>query len=851
MDFLERSITIRNMNETSTNNESEICCGLCGHNECEVKILSCGCSLHARCVPVTLLAQYRKAVEFKTHTTSQFSCPTCNSEVTGFYINPLSLTDLEKAGSLNHSDWINEMGAMNKKRKRGINGDPEYNMNIEASEESVHASASPFLLWSDSSSEKETQNEKFHFRTGRWSPSEIEYVDQLIQCFDQSTLALPHGIKLNELLRDLLMCKSSRLTKKMKNAKLSQRSYKLGHIPALHDFAEVSKAQQAFLDSVSSPVTRLVLKFNISRTWRIHFSNLCLQSGYDALENQDWLNSLDELDKRVTDAEESVRKYRRNRLIKALRNDTLQESLDGVYINGYPVPNKPVVNKAQRNRSNSVVALASLTTHLKHKPVTPASAPTQLMNTNNIKMEDAFGPSGDISITTINFNPTPMNEMNNDNFSVDFLDLDQSVSCETFLTLPETGTEKNNNLFLSRIMNFIKEETIPFHCVDCWIPCNNNEGGSQSYNDTGCNNHATRLIQAGHDCHSDASTLTAYHLHEFCVYSKNFSFSPGAGLPGRCYQSGCSYWESDIQNASQDHFRRLGGAKEAGLQTAVGIPIRCSKIGTVVVCMYSLLNVGYDEDLMRRCTVEFQKFNPEPKWSLSINIPESDKKPPTVPQFRPPLISSGPHSFQTSDCAQSHSSSKSQDASTGSNNDSINSDEAMEIANLLAEHMPSFEAEGQNRVELIRSLRMILLKCPHSVSAEEKGMLVILRKSYEGYCKVQRKKSDVVNLLVSDWEYLTKEHERKSPWGVSAMTHVNYASATSNEINACQVSPTIDELNSSNSSSIVKAGTFMLPPPNVSNYKIQRATGPLHTQYNFVSNVSLADVSESLERKQP
>ena len=158
-------------------------------------------------MPVSLLAQYRKAVEYKTHSTTQFPCPTCNSEVTGFYINPLSLTDLEKAGSLNHTDWLNEAGAMNKKRKRGINGDSEFGMNMEESEESVQASASPFLLWSDSSSEKETQNEKFHFRTGRWSQAETDYVDLLIKCFDQSTLALPHGIKLNELLRDLLMCK--------------------------------------------------------------------------------------------------------------------------------------------------------------------------------------------------------------------------------------------------------------------------------------------------------------------------------------------------------------------------------------------------------------------------------------------------------------------------------------------------------------------------------------------------------------------------------------------------------------------------------------------------------------------
>lgn len=54
------------------------------------------------------------------------------------------------------------------------------------------------------------------YRTGRWSSDEMAYVDRLIRSFDAGLLPLPHGIKLNEFLCDLLSCRTSRLTKKLK-----------------------------------------------------------------------------------------------------------------------------------------------------------------------------------------------------------------------------------------------------------------------------------------------------------------------------------------------------------------------------------------------------------------------------------------------------------------------------------------------------------------------------------------------------------------------------------------------------------------------------------------------------------
>lgn len=120
------------------------------------------------------------------------------------------------------------------------------------------------------------------FRTGRWASEESTYVDKLIQCFDAGLLALPHGIKLNDFLCEMLSCRTSRLTKKLKNAKLSTRSYRSlisgGFVSDpkginLNLVASIQRAQTLFLKTVTPEWVRIELQFNISRMWRTHLAN--------------------------------------------------------------------------------------------------------------------------------------------------------------------------------------------------------------------------------------------------------------------------------------------------------------------------------------------------------------------------------------------------------------------------------------------------------------------------------------------------------------------------------------------------------------------------------------------------
>lgn len=807
--------------------------------------------------------------------------------MTGFHICPLRLGDLEVAGKLNrheyHGDNNDRGGAGDsKKRKRtdsqqdGIGGGIDEDMN---SEEYTCASASPFLLWSTSTQDKDHQNDKLHFRTGRWSSSETFFVETLIQCFDNATLPLPHGIKLNEFLKDLLMCKryvdflllvsliscfillcciylissikiqSSRLTKKMKNAKLSHRNYKLiMATPAIHDIKAVSQAQQNFLDSIPSQVTRLILKFNMSRIWRLHFSNLCLQTGYESVLGGDWLQSLEDFDNQVKNAETAVKRYRRERLIKALRSDSFQDCIDGVYVG----PNNEGImaaNNAKIPRISSGVALSTLNNHLavpNESTVTAAALQSTYITEESPFSEQKPEPAEefstislsdqiprDLTITTIKLKDPTVASHNGDNFSIDFLDdLDGSLSGETYLSLKDTRLSyKKKNMFLSRIMSFLESQNLPIHCIDCWVPSNTKTEEQQS-----SGQHVNqfpplmRLVHAGDDLRSDLTSITEFQLHEFGVYSKKFSFDPGAGLPGRCYSSLTYSWENNIQTASPEHFKRLGGARYAGIMTAIGLPIQYPKIGTIVIGLYSLTNLNYNSQMLEMCKNEFQKFEIEPKWNLSLDVSTTSDNTTSfseIPstgdlsnQSKSTLCHQNHANDQTSNASSHNKSSNGSVESSSGDSQQLNTDQAMEMANFIGEHIPSIE-QLNDRSDMMRSLRMQLLNFPDNVAAPAKRNLKTLWRSYKSYCKVQREKRDIVKLLMSDWEFMMKEEKQDlSPWGSKGMTHVDYSvsnnpppNLNSSRIKSNTASTTHQEVtNNRITSTLLSANSLSYPP---------------------------------------
>jgi len=812
------------------NQENNHICRSCGYAGSEVKVLGCECSLHVRCIPISIFANHRNAAKSNPQASNlSICCPSCTQQAKGFYIYPLSFVDLEEAGKQNVTEWLDEHEiGMKRKRRMDYQGDVD-GVDSDDSAENAHAAASPFLLWSNNFEEGATQSDRLHFRTGRWSTAETVYVDMMIKCFDQRTLTVPHGMKLNEFLRDILMCKSSRLTKKMKNAKLSHRSY---DFEACHqsnsDIVKLSQLQQDFLDSMSSQVTRLVLKYNMSRIWRMHFSNLCVQAGFDLIYDQDWLESLNEKDRRVSLAEEKVRQTRRKRLVKALRKDSMQ-STDGIYLCSLQPQSTDSNQNLHKRRSNSSIALSSLTTHLVHngddnQPNAVSSKKSASLYDFSIPQETSI-PVNDFSISSMKCVPITCKEDINslgEDFSIGLLDMDEAITDDAFLPLAEVVRETEKDPFLRKIMSYIEEQSLPFHYIDYWVPSQN-----ALPNTSIDNNDSFRLIHAGDISRHDLSSLTRYYLHEFGIYSKNFSFAFNAGLPGRVYSNLASTWESNIQNVDAQFFERVGGAKNAGIQTVVGIPVSRPQLGTTVVVLYSLLNYAKDEIIMRKCATDFQRFIHESKWSSSDDLLSSGDQAHQVSFSKPPqdVIVPTSRSLETrSDCGSK---------SSGSKDEIINADQAMEIANLLTEHMPQFDSRDK-RSNAFTSLRISLLKCPNNVSDDTLNKLTILKKSYDSYCKAHRNESEIVRLLLNDWEFISDEQKQSnSPWGSHSMTHVDYSvQGVSPVTPRGEDSPVISKMTS--------FGSFKLPPPTISeNGSIETKPSSSFHSLRLVSSTSL------------
>ena len=171
----------------------------------------------------------------------------------------MSFSDLERAIELRQQCAQAAVTASADSKKRGRDEEAIYHQ--------IQAESSFLLL-----NHTRTSSEHVNHRTGRWSNEEVAFVDALVLAFDLGTLPLPHGIKLNEFLGDMLLCKSSRLTKKMKNAKLSTRSYTLGLFDSRNSqvCTTLAPLQEQFLHSVTSEPMQLELRFNMVKMWRTH-----------------------------------------------------------------------------------------------------------------------------------------------------------------------------------------------------------------------------------------------------------------------------------------------------------------------------------------------------------------------------------------------------------------------------------------------------------------------------------------------------------------------------------------------------------------------------------------------------
>jgi len=682
-------------------------------------------------------------------------CPACKANrVQKISLVPLALDDLDRAVAL---------------RRAAASPSEEFHV-MEAEATYLQHLSSGSGSTSTTTHVSATDNERQ--RTGRWTAEEIAFVDCLVDSFNRGILPIPHGVRLNDFLGGMLMCKGSRLTKKMKNARLSSRSYELSRQPTTTEHgAMLSSLQDKFVMSIVNEATRLELRFHLTKIWRTHFSNFCLQANSPVLDANDWINSLEVMESRAAQAEETVRQARRRRMGLALKTDTRNEQ-DGVFFGGIPMQN--ALGQARATGASS----SNLSTVTKSSGATTMPDELSYMGdgADNEIISQILNIGNDSSKAGFGSDPVEFSNM-----FTDLLDATPAESSSQLLS-------NNCGSFLDEIVGFIEKHDLPFQHVDVWVP---SESPSSATGEL-------RLYHAGHATRRDLPTSRFHQLYEYGTYSTKFSFANGVGLPGRVYMHNRASWERNLDTADPKLFERAGGANVYEIKTGLGLPVKTKAIGRIVLVLYSSEDLNEDRGIIQDCLKCMQSYSPEPMWKLVVEMADSTSKSSPVLQasagglihndYAQPSASghvANPTPGVYRPFAVAHDSSPPMHGQVGNNPETASTpvtpkiesydvqEEEHRIATLLGDHAPlsemSLEGEttsgGMDPSQLLpcfMSLRLLLLRSANRRTAAECEKLDVIMRSYRNYSQDKRRTDkDLAFLLVQDWFYLT-QHEQQT-----------------------------------------------------------------------------------------
>jgi hypothetical protein len=396
----------------------------------------------------------------------------------------------------------------------------------------------------------------------------MAFCDKLIDTFQEGHLPLVEGIKLNDFLANMLKSKQSRLTKKMKNAKLSAKSFKAttGYIISPKNVREFSELENSFYHSVECHMERAEIRFHMQKEWREQFSSYCVAVG-QPLDADAWLSSVEEMDRRASLAKDAARMARRKLMMGYALTQDAKNPDQGVFIDQTGLElseghSDPLMNM-ERDPSSFVLETEEMLSLLSDAPMFSLSNDHHNIGGKNGKCSSSSSP------------------------------------------------------FLTRVVSYMQRHHVPFEHIDAWVPsfvpgenAESDQGGEPKCRlcyagSITADSHIGSDGRSSHDIPADIS----FNMHAFGEYSQKFSFDVGCGLPGRVYQSGVPTWEQSVQNAPHHHFERCGGALQWGLKTVVGIPIASPNVGRIVIVLYSCFNRDKDQELVGRLSDEFTKVH--------------------------------------------------------------------------------------------------------------------------------------------------------------------------------------------------------------------------------------------------
>jgi len=532
-------------------------------------------------------------------------CPQCSCRVSAVSIFPLSFADVDEA----------------LKSPRTIGNNTSKKRKSTDLDESIYSASSEELLFSSSDLDLDDpcpttatveflascppmMNKKVRrmssatleesgFRTGRWTADEITYTDKLICYFKDGKFPIPNGCKLNEFLASMLKSKQSRLTKKMKNAKLSSNSYSVNHgyITETHECIEFSILEDKFFNSIPDAVERAETRLHVQKEWREAFCAYALRQKISVISYH-LLQSLDKLEKRISSSRDAAKMIRRQIMTGCALNLDSSNLLRGVFIMN------PDVAALERQTLDPLSCLESI----------PSSTVLDKAVTTPV-IEQLYSPE---------FNVNP-------NVGAALYPLHQDE-------IPSESSDLFQSPFLVKVTDYIKRYQYPFEYAELWVPA------LPPQNDQLPDANCVRLYFAGNAmCETEVpnernatsvpiSSDSRFNMTSFGKYSQMFSFATGCGIPGLIYDTDTPYWETISKSVN---FERKGGAEVWGMKTVAGITVTSATVGKVVLLLFSRHERVRNKQSLLNLRQEMLKYPPSPKWKLIVEIGEC--KPITTP----------------------------------------------------------------------------------------------------------------------------------------------------------------------------------------------------------------------------
>jgi hypothetical protein len=635
----------------------------------------------------------------------------------------------------------------------------------------------------------------------------------------------------------MLKSKQSRLTKKMKNAKLSSKTFKRssGYLADGSETREFSEYEDAFFHSLQNGLERAEIKFHIQKEWRETFSTYCVSHG-QPLNVDRWLASVEEMEKRVHRAKDVERMHRR----KMMMGHALQQD--------------------SQNPDRGVVIL-SPAINGKGGGVGGAGGGEPFEGSGGAPSRDRAGSSSQQHHRGGPFVPDPMvsasatSMIGNDHRAPSSAPSSSSdIAGASSLSPPAASP------FLHKVMSYIHRHNVPFEYIDAWVPSfvpDPSDDPSQSENCSGADDAGRQDSAAAAGEKSKcrlcfAGSLVAnrvvvgdgaqrrsiplspddlFNLSAFGDYSESFSFDVGCGLPGRVYHMGVPTWEQSVHNAPLHHFERVGGSQQWGIRTVVGIPVPSPNVGRIVVVLYSRHDRTKDHDLVIRLTEEFSRLMPSPKWKLVVDLgqPQATTTQQQQQQHRAPPTSQAGHVGHAVQQQQQQSQSMNvQETYAASAPSPDPAKLTSEVISIFGEHMPSDPTNPAFQyLQGFMSLRLLLLRSTRN--EQEQDVVNTILSSYSSYKAGGRTRPDIALMLARDFMFLNpqaqqahSQHDQAHQSQMQAMQQLRNAHQQFSQHSHDAPAPSHQMHTQQNQSYMYSPATsnmYSMPPPSPSSHR--------------------------------